>query len=322
MPSIGFASCSWRMRSRIASDVASSSGGRNSWSGGSRSLIVTGSPAIASKIPSKSACCSEAAGRGGAALLLLARGIISRTTGRRSSDMNMCSVRQADALGAELARLCRVLRVSAFARTRRRRTSSAQPRIVPKFSSMAGGTSGTAPTITLPVPPSIEITSPRAAVPADRHRAGGNVDREPCTRRRTACPSRATTAAWEVIPPCAVRMPGLDEAVDVVVGRLPANEDDVLAVPPPLLGRVGVEDDRADRGARRGVQPLRGDLVVGVRVDAWMEELVELARVDPRPPLRGRSAPRRPSPPRSAAQRRRSACPSASGGGRASPPRP
>ena len=53
--------------------------------------------------------------------------------------------------------------VSAFARTRMRLSSSAQPRIVPKFSSIAGGTSGTEPMITSPVPPSIVIRSPAAS---------------------------------------------------------------------------------------------------------------------------------------------------------------
>ena len=57
VPSIGFASCSSPMRRRIASEVASSSAGRNSCRGGSSSRIVTGKPAIASKMPSKSDCC-------------------------------------------------------------------------------------------------------------------------------------------------------------------------------------------------------------------------------------------------------------------------
>ena len=59
---------------------------------------------------------------------------------------------EADALGAELARLGRVrrrVRVRAHAQTPQ---PSAQPRIVSKFSSIAGGTSGTGPTITSPGP--------------------------------------------------------------------------------------------------------------------------------------------------------------------------
>ena len=80
---------------RMRSSVASSSGGRNSCSGGSSSRIVTGRPAIASKIPSKSACWngssrSSAARRPSSS----SARIISCTTGSRSSPKNMCSVRQ------------------------------------------------------------------------------------------------------------------------------------------------------------------------------------------------------------------------------------
>ena len=63
-----------RIRSRICSSVASSSGGRNSCSGGSSRRIVTGRPAIASKIPSKSACWSGRSRSSARAPLLLARG--------------------------------------------------------------------------------------------------------------------------------------------------------------------------------------------------------------------------------------------------------
>ncbi len=73
----------------------------------------------------------------------------------------------------------------------------------------------------------------------------------------------------------------LDEAVDVVGRRLPADEDHRLAGLAALLGAVGVEHDLPGRGAGRGVEALRGDLELGVRVEARMEELVELCRVDP-----------------------------------------
>ena len=74
----------------------------------------------------------------------------------------------------------------------------------------------------------------------------------------------------------------LDQPVDVVGRRLPADEDHRLAGLAVLLGAVGVEDDLPGSGARRGVEALRGDLELGVRVEARMQELVELARVDPR----------------------------------------
>ena len=74
VPSIGFASWSARMRSRIVSDVASSSGGRNSCSGGSSSRIVA-EPVITSKIPLEIALLQrEQPVERTAALVLVARG--------------------------------------------------------------------------------------------------------------------------------------------------------------------------------------------------------------------------------------------------------
>ena len=70
-------------------------------------------------------------------------------------------------------------------------------------------------------------------------------------------------------------------AVDVVGRRLRADEDDVLPGLALLLGTIGVQDDLPGRRAGRGVQALRGRLVVGLRVDHRVEQLVELARVDP-----------------------------------------
>ena len=73
----------------------------------------------------------------------------------------------------------------------------------------------------------------------------------------------------------------LDQAVDVVRGRLPADEDHVVAVLAALGGRVGVEHDRPGGRARRGVQALRGDLDLDRRVEHRVQQLVELARIDP-----------------------------------------
>ncbi len=124
--------------------------------------------------------------------------------------MNMCSVRQRPIPSAPNSRAFAASSgVSAFARTRSRRKSSAQPRIVPKFSSIAGGTSGTAPTITRPVPPSIvswspsrSSSSPIRIVRASRSIASAS---QPATHGLPI--PRATTAACEVMPPCAVSTP-------------------------------------------------------------------------------------------------------------------
>ena len=89
--------------------------------------------------------------------------IIARTTGQPVlAHEHVLGAAEADALGAELARRAASSGVSAFARTPRRRISSAQPTTASKSSLICGGTSGTAPRNTSPVPPSIVITSPSA----------------------------------------------------------------------------------------------------------------------------------------------------------------
>ena len=199
------------MRRRMRSSVACSSGGRNSCSGGSRSRIVTGKPVIASKIASKSPCCigsslSRAARRPSS----FAARIISRTTGSRSSAMNMCSVRQRPIPCAPKSRaLAASAGVSAFARTCSRRCSSPQPRTVSRSSFTCGGTSGTSPMITAPVPPSMVRTSP-----SDRVWPCSVIVRASTSIASASQPAthgfpipRATTAACDVMPPCAVSTP-------------------------------------------------------------------------------------------------------------------
>jgi hypothetical protein len=78
-----------------------------------------------------------------------------------------------------------------------------------------------------------------------------------------------------------------DHPVDVVRGRLPADEDHVLGRPP--IGRgVGVEDDLSGGRSRGCVQPLRHDLDLRGRVDHRVQQLVELAGVDARDGLLAR----------------------------------
>ena len=211
MPSIGFVSCSARIRSRIRSSLASSSGGRNSCSGGSSRRIVTGKPAIASKMPSKSPCWngSSLSSTERRSSSVEAR-IISRTSGSRSSAMNMCSVRQRPIPSAPNSRAFAASSgVSALARTLSRRTSSAQRRIVWKSSLICGGTSSTSPRTTRPVPPSIVIVSPSASSspPIVTVRAERSIESpsQPATHGLPI--PRATTAACDVMPPCAVRIP-------------------------------------------------------------------------------------------------------------------
>ena len=128
--------------------------------------------------------------------------IISWTTGSRFSPKNMCSVRQRPMPSAPRPR-ARIASagLSAFARTFSRRSSSAQPRIVSKSSFISGGTSSIAPTNTSPVPPSIVITSPsRSLWPPSC--AIASPSRSPSQPATHGFPMpRATTAAWEVMPP-------------------------------------------------------------------------------------------------------------------------
>jgi hypothetical protein len=75
---------------------------------------------------------------------------------------------------------------------------------------------------------------------------------------------------------------GGDHPVDVVRGRLPADEDHVVAVRTALGGGVGVEHDLPGGGSRRRIQALGDDVDACGRVDHRMQELVELASVDAR----------------------------------------
>ena len=113
VPSIGFDSVSGRIRRRMRSSVASSSGGRNSWSGGSRSRIVTGSPAIASKIASKSDCWNGRSRSSASRRPASSRGEDHLLHHRQPlvAEEHVLGAAEPDALRAELARLRRVLGV-------------------------------------------------------------------------------------------------------------------------------------------------------------------------------------------------------------------
>ena len=68
---------------------------------------------------------------------------------------------------------------------------------------------------------------------------------------------RATTAAWEVMPPRTVRMPwAAFMPVDVLGRGLETDENDLLAALLPLDGVVGGENDLAAGSARAGAEAL------------------------------------------------------------------
>ena len=74
---------------------------------------------------------------------------------------------------------------------------------------------------------------------------------------------------------------GGQQAVDVVRGRLGADEDDVLAVRAPRGCRVRVEDRETAGRSRRGAEAGRDHLELGARIDRRMQELLELGGIDP-----------------------------------------
>ena len=97
---------------------------------------------------------------------------------------------------------------------------------------------------------------------------------------------RATTAAWDVAPPRAVRTPLRGEHAVNVVGRgLDADEDDRVAGLLGLHRAIGIEDGLADRRSGRCVQALAqqpvAHLLLGSLVEARQQELDDLRRLDP-----------------------------------------
>ena len=193
----------------------------------------------------------------------------------------MLGAAEADALGAELTRLRRILR-------RVRVRPHAQP------AGLVGPREDGLEVLVHPRrderhPPGDD--APAAAVDRDHVSLG---ELAPVDHRRSLLePERVATGHGRLAHPAgddgrvrghpAVRGQDAarpDEAVDVVRRRLPAHEDDVFPVAAALLRRVRVEDDGAGRRAGRGVQALGEHLHLGRRVDHRMEELVELAGVD------------------------------------------
>ena len=136
--------------------------------------------------------------------------IIARIFGWRSAAMNMCSVRQRPMPWAPNSRaLAASSGVSAFARTPSVRTSSAQPSTVWKWSDTSGSSSGTSSAVTTPAEPSIAIVSPSPSCvsPTLRVFALRSISSAPAPDTHGLPIPRATSAAWEALPPSAVRMP-------------------------------------------------------------------------------------------------------------------
>mmetsp|Transcript_17127 Transcript_17127/g.40886 ORF Transcript_17127/g.40886 Transcript_17127/m.40886 type:complete len:379 (+) Transcript_17127:738-1874(+) len=230
-PSIGLASSSASMRVRTSADPTPSSDaswshswssagpscGRNSCSGGSSRRIVTGSPSIAAKMPSKSSRWKPWISRSASALPgapSSCAAIMRRTAAMRSfEEKNMCSVRTSPTPVAPFLRATsQSSGVSALAYTSIDRNRSTHSMNLPTSpDSTVGGTSSFFPRTTSPVVPLSDTQSPsRNTSPVDR-----TVTVLDATSTCSAShphthglpQPRATTAAWDVIPPRLVRMP-------------------------------------------------------------------------------------------------------------------
>mmetsp|Transcript_6562 Transcript_6562/g.23134 ORF Transcript_6562/g.23134 Transcript_6562/m.23134 type:complete len:360 (-) Transcript_6562:999-2078(-) len=224
-PSMGFTSLSFSMRSSTSSSGApvsaameltiessSSPSGRNSCSGGSRRRIVTGRPSIALKMPSKSARWNtRMSSRATLRLSVSAAMIILRTLRMRSSVLkNMCSVRTRPMPSAPFSRAVAASSgVSALVSTFIVRFSSTQLMKRSRSADMAAGATGMAPSYTLPVEPSREMVSPSwyTLPPQESVRFCSSTTMSWAPQMHVLPQPRATTAAWDVMPPRSVRMP-------------------------------------------------------------------------------------------------------------------
>src|SRR5450759_1198889 len=227
--------------------------GRNSCSGGSSRRTVTGRPFIAVKISSKSACCigrifARAATRSSS----FSARIISRTAGRRSATMNMCSVRARPMPSAPSSRAFEASsKFSALARTPSVRTSSAHLPTVSKSSFSATGTSGSAPAKTSPVEPLRVTVSflPYVTSPIVTVSPLGSILMPVAPATQVMPMPRATTAAWLVMPPWAVSTPWETMTPWMSSGVVSKRTRMTFSPLPPRSAASSAENERAPTAA-------------------------------------------------------------------------
>ena len=160
-----------------------------------------------------------------------------------------------------------------------------------KSSPSSAATSGSAPSISVPAAPSIVMMSPSRTTmsPTVSVRAASSICALSTPATQGLPMPRATTAACEVMPPCAVTTPWAWIRPWMSSGVV-SQRTSTTASPaaPAPLGGVGVEHGGADRRAGRGVQAARDRLGLDRRVEPRVQQLVELARVDAQDGLVGR----------------------------------
>ena len=178
---------------------------------------------------------------------------------RRLSPKNMCSVRQRPMPWAPSARALRASSgVSAFARTSRRRNSSAHVSTVRKCSLISGSTSGTSSVVMAPVVPSMVTTSPSrsTARPSSRTSRAMHVDLQVARARdrRHAHAARHQRGVARLPTLGGQHAHGGVKAGDVVrLGGWP-HQDDVASCRGGCHGVPGEEDD-LDPWRRQATQP-------------------------------------------------------------------
>ena len=218
-----------------------------------------------------------------AALLLVAARIISCTTGSRSGAMNMCSVRQRPMPSAPNSRAFAASSgVSAFARTRSRRSSSAQPRIVLEVLVDRGRDERHRPDDHAPCAavdrersPSRSSTSPiqRARLRVDRERvAAGDAGLPHPARDDSGVRGHASVRGQD--SPAWIR-PWMSSGV--VSQRTRITSSPALPRASARSASSTIAPDAAPGEAFRPVATTS----IAPRVDHRMEQLVELGRVDP-----------------------------------------
>ena len=149
---------------------------------------------------------------------------------------------------------------------------------------MAGSIIGTDPRITSPVEPLMVIRSPSLTVVplTEKSRLVRSTFRLSAPATQGLPMPRATTAAWLVLPPRAVRtplaaiMPWTSSGLVSMRTRMTASPFFAIASAP-----VGVEDGLAAGGAGRGVEASGDDFWLRLGIDAGMQKLIDLGRLDP-----------------------------------------
>lgn len=117
---------------------------------------------------------------------------------------------------------------------------------------------------------------------ADGERLANGVDLDPGGARDARLAHAARDhGRVEVMPPCAVRMPGVDDhAVDVVgVVSEPDEHDAVFAPLAALGGGVGVEDHLTDGGTWRGGKSVGCHTSMEVQFQKKWKKVVTICRL-------------------------------------------